>query len=78
MKGIAVTVGENGRRDFVWRGGASYFASSPLRMMGRDLFRKTGNGTTRLRVTTKHPGTSSPTACGGRSNYEVTWTIKPL
>jgi len=47
-------------------------------MMGRDLFILTDNGRKTVTVTTHHPGTNSPTACGAKSDYEVTWTIKPL
>jgi hypothetical protein len=47
-------------------------------MMGRDLFMQTDNGRQPIHVTTKHPGTDSPTLCGSNSEYEVTWTIKPL
>jgi hypothetical protein len=47
-------------------------------MMGRDLFILTDNGRKTVTVTTHHPGTDSPTACGANSEYEVTWTIKPL
>jgi hypothetical protein len=47
-------------------------------MMGRDLFILTDNGRKAVTVTTQHPGTNSPTVCGGESLYEVTWTIKPL
>jgi hypothetical protein len=68
----------NKLKDAIFKSCDGIVATELLAMMGRDLFRKTNNGTTTLRVTTKHPGTSSPTACGGRSNYEVTWTIKPL
>ncbi len=47
-------------------------------MMGRDLFVLTDNGRKTVTVTTKHPGTNSPTVCGANSEYEVTWSIKPL
>jgi len=47
-------------------------------MMGRDLYILTGNGAHPVQVTTQHPGAGSPTACGDNSDYEVTWTIKPL
>ena len=47
-------------------------------LMGRDLYRLTGNGAEPLRVTTFHEGTHSPTACGANSEYEVTWTIRPI
>jgi hypothetical protein len=47
-------------------------------MMGRELFILTDNGGKTITTKTKHPGTDSPTACGGKSEYEVTWTIKPL
>lgn len=47
-------------------------------MMGRDLYIQTDNGRKPIRVTTRHPGTDSPAACGANSDYEVTWTIQPL
>lgn len=47
-------------------------------MMGRDLFIMTDNGKKTVNVTTRHPGTDSPGVCGANSNYDVTWTIKPL
>jgi hypothetical protein len=47
-------------------------------MMGRDLFILTDNGRKTLAVTTKHPGTTSASACGANSEYEVTWSIEPL
>jgi hypothetical protein len=47
-------------------------------MMGRDLFILTDNGRKTVTVKTRHPGTNSPTSCGANSDYEVTWTIKPL
>lgn len=47
-------------------------------MMGRDLFILTDNGKKTVTVTTKHAGTDSPTICGDNSEYEVTWSIKPL
>jgi hypothetical protein len=47
-------------------------------MIGRDLFMLTDNGRKTVTVTTQHAGTDSPTACGAKSEYEVTWTIKPL
>jgi hypothetical protein len=47
-------------------------------MMGRDLFILTDNGRKTVKVTTRHRGTSSPSACGSKSDYDVTWTIKPL
>lgn len=47
-------------------------------MMGRDLFIMTDHGRKTVTVTTVHPGTTSPTACGANSEYEVTWSIKPL
>ena len=47
-------------------------------LMGRDLYLLTGNGSTPVTVTTFHPGTDSPTACGPNSEYEVTWTIRPI
>jgi hypothetical protein len=47
-------------------------------MMGRDLFMMTDNGKKTVKITTPHTGTDSPLACGDESEYEVTWTIKPL
>ena len=47
-------------------------------MLGRDLFMLTDNGKKPLIVTTKHPGTASPSSCGANSEYEVTWSIEPL
>jgi len=47
-------------------------------MMGRDLFIMTDNGKKTVTVTTRHQGTHSPTTCGANSDYDVTWTIKPL
>ncbi len=47
-------------------------------LMGRDLYILTGNGTHAVTVTVQHPGTDSATGCGGNSDYEVTWTIRPL
>jgi hypothetical protein len=48
-------------------------------MMGRDLFIMTDNGKNPVTVTTKHQGTDAPTACGtNKSEYDVTWTVKPL
>src|SRR5690606_5191471 len=47
-------------------------------MMGRDLYLLTDSGRNTVQVTTQHPGTGSPTACGSNSDYDVTWTIKPL
>jgi hypothetical protein len=47
-------------------------------LMGRDLYLLTGNGTQPVTVTVQHPGTDSETGCGGNSDYEVTWTIRPL
>jgi len=47
-------------------------------MMGRDLYLQTDNGRKPIKVTTRHPGTDSPTFCGNNSDYEVTWTIQPL
>lgn len=47
-------------------------------LMGRDLVEKTVKGTKPMRVVTKHLGTDSPGNCGSRSEYEVTWSIKPL
>jgi hypothetical protein len=47
-------------------------------MMGRDLYIMTDNGRKTVTVTTRHKGTDSPSVCGSNSNYEVTWTIKPL
>jgi len=49
-----------------------------LAMTGRDLFMMTNNGKQSIKVTTKHLGTDSPSACGqSNSNYEVNWTITP-
>jgi hypothetical protein len=47
-------------------------------MMGRDLYLLTDSGRKTVTVTTDHPGTDSATGCGANSDYEVTWTIKPL
>jgi hypothetical protein len=47
-------------------------------MMGRDLFLLTDSGNKTVTITTKHKGTDSPTACGAKSSYDVTWSIKPL
>lgn len=47
-------------------------------MTGKDLFEMTRNGREAVKVTTRHAGTDSPGICGSRSDYEVTWTIKPL
>jgi Repeat of unknown function (DUF346) len=47
-------------------------------MMGRELFVMTDNGKKRITFTTIYHGTESPSACGAKSEYEVTWTIKPL
>jgi hypothetical protein len=47
-------------------------------MMGRDLFTLTDHGKKTIRVTTEHPGTDSPTFCGRKSKYKITWSIKPL
>lgn len=47
-------------------------------MMGRDVFLLTDNGRKTFAVTTTHPGTDTPAACGFNSEYEVTWSIKPL
>lgn len=47
-------------------------------MIGRDLYLLTDNGRKTVTVKTDHPGTDSPTGCGAKSDYEVTWTIKPL
>jgi hypothetical protein len=47
-------------------------------LMGRDLYILTGNGTHPVTVTVQHPGTDSEPGCGGNSDYEVTWTIRPL
>ena len=41
---------------------------------GRDLYLKTGTGSLSA-VTTDHPGTDSPTGCGGNSDYKVTWSV---
>jgi hypothetical protein len=47
-------------------------------MMGRDLYQMTDNGKNTVKVTTRHLGTDSPSACGFNSHYEVTWSITPL
>jgi hypothetical protein len=48
-------------------------------MMGRDLFIMTENGKNTVTITTKHHGTDAPAACGpNNSDYDVTFTIKPL
>jgi hypothetical protein len=47
-------------------------------LIGRDLYILTGNGTRPVTVTVQHPGTDSEPGCGGNSDYEVTWTIRPL
>jgi hypothetical protein len=47
-------------------------------MMGRDLYTLTDSGRKTVTITTPHEGTDSPTLCGGKSDYEVTWTIRPL
>ena len=47
-------------------------------MMGRDLYILTDNGRKTVKVTTPHKGTGSPFVCGDESEYEVTWSIKPL
>ena len=39
-----------------------------------DTMAKTANGT--FSQTTKHPGTNSPTGCGGNSMYTVTWFMQ--
>jgi hypothetical protein len=41
---------------------------------GRDLHLKTENNELGA-VITVHPGTDSPSGCGGNSQYEVTWSI---
>jgi hypothetical protein len=47
-------------------------------MMGRDLYIMTGNGRKTVKVTTRHKGTDAARVCGHKSDYEVSWTIKPL
>lgn len=47
-------------------------------MLGRDLYLMTDNGRKTVTLTTAHAGTDSPTACGAKSDYRVTWTIQPL
>ncbi len=46
-------------------------------MMGRDLYKLTGNGSNPVVVTTTHHGTDSATGCFGNSEYQVTYTISP-
>jgi hypothetical protein len=50
-------------------------AVEQIQFTGRDLHLKTGIGELDS-VITLHPGTDSPTGCGGNSQYEVTWSIK--
>jgi hypothetical protein len=47
-------------------------------MMGRDLYLLTDSGRKTVTIKTEHAGTTSATGCGDNSDYEVTWTIKPL
>ncbi len=41
-----------------------------------DLLARTQNGP--FTQTTRHPGTNSPTGCGGNSNYYVTWEMTEI
>jgi hypothetical protein len=51
-------------------------AAEQLAYTGRDLYLKTVNGP--LKMTTTHPGTTSPSGCGANSQYDVTWTISQV
>jgi hypothetical protein len=48
-------------------------AAEQVVMMGRELHEKTRHGP--MRMTTIHPGSSSPSGCGANSKYEVGWSI---
>jgi hypothetical protein len=50
-------------------------AVEQVTLTGRDLHLKTGSGELDAVITT-HPGTDSPSGCGGNSQYEVTWSMK--
>jgi hypothetical protein len=47
-------------------------------LTGRELFMLTDNGLKTVTFRTRHDGTESSFNCGDTSEYEVTWTIKPL